>query len=262
MFCPNCGAELLTNAKFCSKCGVAVGEPEGPPQPPPSEPVGGRYEWGGTSAAAGASLFGPTLESVMGSLWGFLTLSAPVIHEVRINRTFTIPALLIAGGAILATGLGGLLHYMIEYSDRRLGLPTDEFLLQSVLIGSLLGLVFWLVGTGVTILVLRSVHRQDLRPEEVLRVAGVAAAPLAVGFFIFIPGIGFGVGLISAALLLTFTTLAIHKAFDVPMERALLAAVSGFTVWALVLPLLVTVDHPFGPGLFVFDWAKDWLERY
>jgi hypothetical protein len=107
MPCPNCGAELLANATFCSKCGVAVGEPEGAPQPPPSEPVGGRYEWGGKSAAAGASLFGPTLESVVGSLWGFLTLSAPVIHEVRINRTHTIPALLIAGGAILATGLGG-----------------------------------------------------------------------------------------------------------------------------------------------------------
>jgi hypothetical protein len=29
MPCPNCGAELLPNAKFCSKCGVAVGEPEG-----------------------------------------------------------------------------------------------------------------------------------------------------------------------------------------------------------------------------------------
>jgi len=198
----------------------------------------------------------------VGSLWGFLTLSAPVIHEVRINRTLTIPALLIAAEAILATGLGGLLHYMIEYSDVfPLGDLAGTVFLQMVLIGSLLGLVFWLVGTGVTILVLRSVHRQDLRAEEVLRVAGFAATPLALGFFIFIPGIGFGVALLSAALLLTFSTVAIHKAFDVPVERALLAAASGFAVWVIVLPLLVTASHPFGPGLFVFDWAKDFLGR-
>jgi hypothetical protein len=60
---------------------------------------------------------------------------------------------------------------------------------------------------------------------------------------------------------LVFTTLAIHKAFDAPVERALLAAASGFAVWALVLPLLVTTDHPFSPNLFVFDWAKDWLAK-
>jgi len=261
MPCPNCGAELLANAKFCSKCGAAVGGPEGAPQPPPSEPVHGGYDWRGTSAGAYAPLFGITLESVADRLRGFLTLDASVINEVRIKGTLTVPALLIAGAAILATGLGGLLHYMIEYSDRRFRVPTDEFFLESVVVGSLLGLVFWLVGTGVTILVLRSVHRQDLRPEEVLRVAGFAAAPLALGFFIFIPGIGFGIGLTSAALLLSFTTLAIHKAFDVPLERALLAAASGFAVWSLVLPLLVSADNPFGPGVFVFDWAKDLLAR-
>jgi hypothetical protein len=99
---------------------------------------------------------------------------------------------------------------------------------------------------------LRSIHREDVRPEEVLRVAGFATAPLAIGFFIFIPGIGFGVGLMAVALLLTFTTIAIHRAFDVPLERALVAAVAGCGVWSLSVALLASGDNPFGPGVFVF----------
>lgn len=214
-----------------------------------------------TPAIRFAPLAGTTLESLENSLRGFLSLNASVIQDVRTNATLTVPSVLIAAAAILATSFGGFISYATRYTDRGSPIPEGEFFLKTVVVGTLLGTALWLVGAGVTLYVIRAALKQDVRLEEVLRVAGFAATPLTIGFFVFIPGIGFGIGLISAALLLTFTVLAIHKAFDMPVERALLAGVSGFAVWSLVLPLVATADSPFGPGIFVFDWAQDFLAR-
>ncbi len=257
MNCEKCGAALLPNAKFCSKCGSTVAVEERPaPEAPTEHVASGPRE---VPTVSYAPLAGTTLESVINSLKGFLRLDAAAVQDVRTNAALTVPAMVIAAAAIVASGLGGFLSYVIRYPDHGSLLSDGEFFLKSTVLGSLLGVVLWLVGTGVTIVVMRSTLKLDVRPEEILRVAGFAATPLAIGFFIFVPGIGFGIGLLSAALLLTFATLAIHKAFNLTAERALVAVVPGFAVWALVLPLLVTGDNPLAPGVFVFDWSQDFL---
>jgi hypothetical protein len=257
MNCQECGAALLPNAKFCSKCGSTARFEKGPaPQAATEGTASGAPE---VTTVSYAPVAGTTFESVSNALRGFLRLDAAAVQDVRTNATLTVPAVVIAVAAIVASGLGGFLSYTIGYPDHGSLLSDGEFFLKTAVLGSLLGAVLWLVGTGVTIVVMRSTLKLDVRPEEVLRVAGFAATPLAIGFFIFIPGIDFGIGLLSAALLMTFTTLAVHKAFDLPAERALVAVAPGFAVWALVLPLLVTSDNPLAPGVFVFDWGQDFL---
>jgi uncharacterized RDD family membrane protein YckC len=40
-YCPNCGAEIPENAKFCPKCGTSVSAPSAPPAPsPPPQKTG------------------------------------------------------------------------------------------------------------------------------------------------------------------------------------------------------------------------------
>lgn len=272
MNCGKCGALVGTNAKFCTRCGAPVAAQERAEQPSvagrpetPTEKVTSRRQ-GEAPVVQYAPLAGTTLQPVIDGLRGLFTLNALALQDIRSNVSLTVPAIVVVAAAIVATGLGGFLSYVMGYADFRelfsgdgQQLPSEgEFFLKTVVVGSLLGVVFWLVGTGVTILALRSLLKDDVRPEEVLRVAGFAAGPMTLGFFLFIPGIGFGIGLISVALLLAFTTLALHKAFDAPVEKAFLAVLPGFAAWSLLLPLFVSGDNPFGPGVFVFDWSHDW----
>jgi hypothetical protein len=255
--CQSCGANLLPNARYCSKCGSTVAVGEKATREARAEGAVGLE--GATPTVTYAPLAGTALESVINTMRGFLRLDASAIEEVRANAALTVPAVVVAAAAIVVSGVGGFLSYTIGYPDHDPLLSDGDFFLKSAVLGSLLGTVLWLVGTGVTIVIMRSMLKLEVRPEEILRVAGFAATPLALGFFIFIPGIDFGIGVLSAALLLAFTTLAIHKAFDVPTERALVAVTPGFAVWALVLPLLATSDNPLAPGVFVFDWSQDFL---
>lgn len=253
MNCEACGANLVENAKFCWKCGATVVPGQATPARAPAS-----YEpevAAEPSQFAGATL-APTFDAVRETLRRLVVVDGSAFVEIRADVTFTVPALVVAALAVLASGLGGSFWYAVEFE------LDGEFFWKSGLLGTLFGVLFWAVGTGVTFFMLRSVLKMDVKPDEVFRVAGFAAIPLAIGLFIFIPEIAFGIGLISIALFLAFNALAFHRAFDLPAEKALMAVAPGFALWAIVLPLLVSSDNPFGPGIFVFDWTQDVLDDF
>jgi hypothetical protein len=68
----------------------------------------------------------------------------------------------------------------------------------------------------------------------------------------FIPGIDFGIGLASIALFFGLTTIAIQATTPANPARVLVANLAGFTIWAVVLGLLVTDGNFFAPGIFLF----------
>jgi hypothetical protein len=251
MKCEACGAELGTRAKFCWKCGAAVPAGSATKVQAPASYQGGvereRTDYVGATLA-------PTFDAVKETLRRLVVVDGSAFEEIRADTTFTVPALVVAALAVLASGLGGSFWYAVGFEW------DGEFFWKSGLLGTVFGFLFWALGTGATFLMLRSVLRMDVKPDEVFRVAGFAAIPLAIGLFIFIPEIAFGIGLISIALFLAFSALGMHRAFDIPAEKALMAVVPGFALWAIVLPLLVSSDNPFGPGIFVFDWCGDVLD--
>jgi hypothetical protein len=250
MKCEACGAELGTKAKFCWKCGAAV--PAGPAttaQAPTSYQAGVERE---PTDFVGATL-APTFDTVRETLRRLVLLDVGAFGEIRADTTFTVPALVVAALAVFASGLGGFFWYSVEFE------VDGEFFWKSALLGAVFGFIFWALGIGATLFMLRSVLKQEVKADEVFRVAGFATIPLAIGLFIFIPEIGFGIGLVSVALFLAFSALAFHQAFGLPAEKALIAVAPGFALWAIVLPLLVSSDNPFGPGIFVFDWCGDVL---
>jgi hypothetical protein len=239
MNCQACGANLVQSAKFCWKCGAAA------------EPASRR-----TAAVAGQTpgvALGFTVDVVREILRRLAVLDSSVFAEVREDVTLTAPALVVAAIAMAASAFGGFFWSMVEFE------PDGEFFWKTVLLGTVFGLLFWGIAVGAVLMMLRSVVKIDVKADEVFRVAGFATAPLAIGLFIFIPEIAFGIGLLSVSLFFALLVVALHQAFDIPVDRALLAVIPGFAIWALVLPLLVTTQNPFGPGVFVFDWSQDAL---
>ena len=80
---------------------------------------------------------------------------------------------------------------------------------------------------------------------------GMAGAALGLSFFLFLPGIDFGVALVSIALLFGLTNMAIQATTTANATRVLLANTLGFAVWAVVLALLVEDRTYLAPGIFV-----------
>ena len=105
---------------------------------------------------------------------------------------------------------------------------------------------------GVTYVMLTQVFRARADVNELVRVMGFAAAPLALTVGLVIPGLDYGIGL--AALGLTFgtTQIAIQSATDAPAGKALIANAAGFAVWVIVVQLFVGATNTYAPGIFIF----------
>ena len=182
-----------------------------------------------------------------------LRLDASVFAELRADSSATPFSLAVAAAAIFLMGLGGYLWVAIEFE------PEGEVFWKSVLAGGLIAFIAWLGWMVAAYFVLANVYREAVRPDEVIRIGGAAAAPLALSFFMFIPGINFGVAVLSVVLWAVYTVLALSAGLGIAVQRAAVASLAGFALWMLVMPLIVSADNPLGPGLLLFDSIKDGL---
>src|SRR5512141_292289 len=181
-------------------------------------------------------------------------LDTSVFDEVRTDANSTIPAVVVAVAATLLSGLGGWLWWL--FADFA---GSGKVFVQSVILGSVLSVVLWGIWVAITYVMLTQVFRARAEVNELIRVMGFAAAPLALSVLMFIPGLDFGIGLAATALFFATTVLAVQTATDAPSGRSLVATFAGFAVWAIVLGLLTTKDHTWAPGFFVMDRPVDAL---
>ena len=176
-----------------------------------------------------------------------------VFEEVRTNPAATIPGVIIALVSLLLSGLGGWLWWWL--SD--FPFASDIFI-HSAIIGSLIAVVLWaLVWLGIVYVMLTQVFRERAYVEQLLRVMGLAASPLALMCLIFIPGLSFGIGVASLALTFGLTTIAIKTVTTADNARVLVSNALGFFVWAAALSLLasssVSSIEPHAPGIFLYN---------
>jgi hypothetical protein len=198
-----------------------------------------------------AQASGMDVNSLIQRLRRMATLDTSVFEEVRDDANATIPAVIVVVVATFLTGIGGWLWYQMQDYNFKAG----TFFLKSTIIGSVLAIVLWGVWVGVTYVMLSQIFRARADLNQLIRVMGFAAAPLALGLLMFIPGLDYGIGLTSLALLFGLTQLALQTATDASPGRVLAANGAGFAVWAIVLELFVAGDYfysAYAPGIFVF----------
>jgi hypothetical protein len=183
------------------------------------------------------------------------TLDTTVFDEVRGDTTSTIPAVVIAVVSTFLFGLGGWLWWAVN-----VGVIEGDVFLESFLLGSIISIILWGVWVGVTYVMLTQLFRARADVNELIRVMGFAAAPLALGVLMFLPLVDFGVGLTVMVLFFGTTFLAVQSVTDASPGRALAANTLGFMVWAVILALFVSdADNPLAPGFFVFDSGTEIL---
>lgn len=182
-------------------------------------------------------------------------LDTSVFSEVRTDTSATVPAIVVAGGSTLLAGFGGWLWWLLN------DIPDGtKIFWQSLILGSIISFLLWGVWLAITYVMLTQVFRGRADVNELVRVMGFGMLPLALSLLVFIPGLDFGIGIASLALLFGLTMIALQSATDAPAGHVLAANGAGFAVWAIVLGLLVTDSHAWAPGFFVLDGGVETLK--
>lgn len=177
---------------------------------------------------------------------GVLDLS--VLDEVGTDPRATFPSLAIATGSMFMLGLGGWLWWI----SSGLG-DTRTVLMKSVVIGSLFSLALWLAWLVVVYVILQRVTNTHINVERLVRAAGMATAPLAIGLLMVIPGISFGIGIVAVGAWALTTQAAIERATGITGRPVIIANAAGFAVWALAMSLLATSTNQIAPGPFLAE---------
>lgn len=191
-----------------------------------------------------------------------IDLDTRVFDEVRTNPTATLPGALVAAVSILIAGLGGWLWWVINDFPE-----SGDVLVHSAFIGSLLAFVLWgLVWLGIVYVMLTQVFRERAYVEQLLRVMGLAASPLALMGLMWVPGLSLAIGLASLALAFGLTNIAVRSVTTADPARVLVANLVGFFVWSTALTLLAsasaTAVEPHAPGIFLFNAVHSLFDAY
>jgi hypothetical protein len=188
------------------------------------------------------------VQEVIAWLKRLVNLDTRVFDEIRTNPTATIPGFLVASASIFVAGLGGWLWWVIQ------DLPgKKDIFVHSALVGSVLAIVFWCVWLVMVYVVLTQFFRERAYVEQLLRVMGLAASPLALMGLMFIPEVSLAIGLASLALTFGLTNIAIKSVTTADPARVLVANLLGFFVWCAALTLFATATEPNSPGVFLFN---------
>ena len=183
-------------------------------------------------------------------------LDLTVFDEVRTNPGATIPGVLVAGVAMLIAGIGGWLWWVVKDYPAQddSPLPATDVLLHSGLIGAALATVLWgFIWLLIVYVMLTQVFRQRAYVEQLLRVMGLGAAPMALMGLMFIPGLSFAIGVSSLGLTVALSTIAIKSVTTADNGQVLIANLFGFFVWASALTLLASSVEPHAPGVFLYN---------
>lgn len=193
-----------------------------------------------------------------------LLLRESAWQDLRDSPALTLTTLALAGAALLVGGLGAYLWAVVVDVREVPGVSPGkgEFLLDAFLLGSIIAAVIWLGSVIVVYVVLTQVYHEAVAGDALVRIAAVGATPFALGFLVWIPGAGYGVALLSIALMFLLTVTGVRAAYPaIEPARVVAAVLAGFAVWTMVLPLMSDTGNPFTPGAFVFEWSEDVVEE-
>lgn len=183
-------------------------------------------------------------------------LDMGVFDEVRNNPGATIPGVLVATVAMLIAGVGGWLWWVVKDYPAQddSPLPATDVLVHSGLIGAALATVLWgFIWLLIAYVMLTQVFRARAYVEQLLRVMGLAAAPMALMGLMFIPGVSLAIGVTALALTVALTNIAIKSVTTADNAQVLAANLFGFFVWCAALTLLASAVEPHAPGVFLFN---------
>jgi hypothetical protein len=191
-------------------------------------------------------------EAIFSRIRRALLLEDAAFVEIRDDATFTPFAIGLAAIAVLVAGFGAFL-----YSETVLDFVPDGWFVDTVILGTIFTALLFMAGIAVTYVMITQVYRLDIAPDALARVALVGYLPFVLGFFVFIPELGFAFGILSVAAMFFYTIYGLRAALPGASGMAvMLSVLAGFAVWAILIPLISDYpDNNFVTGVFVYGLA-------
>jgi hypothetical protein len=163
-------------------------------------------------------------------------LDTNLYEEVEADASLTTEAILVVVIVSLISGLGGLIG-----SIARHGNP-----ITSLVVTLLMALVGYFVWAFVVYIVGTSIFHGTADYGEVLRTIGYAYSPNVLGFFMFIPCLGWLVALAGSIWALVAGVIAVRQALDFDTTtNAILTVLIG---WVVMMVIVALIGGAFGMG--------------
>lgn len=158
-------------------------------------------------------------------------------------------SLVVAAGSMFLFGLGGWAWWWMA----GLGDPRSVFM-RSVLFGTVMSFALWLLWLLVVYVVVQRITGRVVAMERLVREAGMATSPLALGVLMgALPPIAFGIGIAAIGVWVMAMQSAVERATDLRGWPALAANAAGFAMWAVMFSILSTSGTPLAPGPFLAE---------
>jgi hypothetical protein len=165
-------------------------------------------------------------------------------------------ALAIALLSMFSLGVGGWLWFItsglgVVVDGRTLVGDGRSVFLRSALFGTAVSFGLWLGWVLIAYGLLQRATTSAISIERLLREAGLATAPLALGVLMVVPYLSFGIGIAVIGAWAMGMQTALERATGVRGMPVLVANALGFALWSGVLSLITAGGHTFAPGPFL-----------
>lgn len=194
----------------------------------------------------------PAPRSTASRLRRLVSLDTSVFDEVRLDATAATPAVAIAGVSLFLYGLGGWLWWVTSGLGDR---PTVFF--KTAVLGTAFSAALWAAWLVVATAVFQRLTGLPLRVEQLVRAAGFACWPLALGPLMAVPSVSFGAGMFLLGAWVVATNEALASVAGRRGGAVVLANLAGFGTWVVVMSLLSTGANQIGPGPFLAESIWD-----
>ena len=192
------------------------------------------------------------MPATLARLRRLLELDLTVFDDVRYDPSATVWSLVVAAVSMALFALGGWFWWVFS----GLG-DAGAVFLKSVVLGTLFSLALWLVWLLVVYAVLQRLTGRAVQMDELVRAAGLATAPLALGLLMLVPAVSFGAGLFALTMWVLTTQIAVERVSGADVGQAMIANLAGFGAWVIVMSLLATGSNQLAPGPFLAESIWD-----
>ncbi len=201
-------------------------------------------------------LQGTNLQTVGSWLGRLLSLDFSVLDEIRAEPAATRAAV---GIVLTASALAGLGSWLWAVQSTKLdGVDTAEVFLKSLLLGSIIQTMVWLLWVYLTYQILARAYGVPTNFSELTRIMGFAFAPVGLSLLVAVKGLAIPFGVIAFAMAVLITNIAVQQTTNSGARETTIANLSGFAVFAIVMGAFANIAEveAFGglaPGIFFFS---------
>jgi hypothetical protein len=185
-------------------------------------------------------------------------LDLTVFDDIKDEAAATVPAIAVVVAATVLAGLGSWLWWIQQDFAPGVDQKNLEVFFKSLVLGGIFQSALWFLWVYISAMVLTRGLGASADINQMVRTMGLAFAPMAISVLMVIRLLTVPFGVIAIAGTLLLSHVAIQATTTAESRHVVLANITGFVVFAVVLGILANISEVYSwgglaPGLFFFN---------